>query len=146
MSFIGFRIQQAKGLFFDRQKVQSAVSRAERRVLSKFGAHVRQDAKQRIRRRKRPSRPGESPTNQTGLLKRHIYFVFDPDRRLVVIGPILLNRSTGAPATLEHGGQTEIATRRRKRVRVEIESRPYMGPAFQQELPKLSALWRDSVT
>lgn len=146
MSFIGFRIQQAKGLFFDRQKVQSAVSRAERRVLSQFGAHVRQDAKQRIRRRKRPSRAGESPTNQTGLLKRHIYFVFDPDRRSVVIGPVLLNRSTGAPATLEHGGETTIETRRREAVRVTITPRPYMGPAFQQELPKLPALWRDSVT
>ena len=31
MPFIGFRIEQAKGLFFDRQKVQSAVNRAERR-------------------------------------------------------------------------------------------------------------------
>lgn len=144
MSFIGLRIQQAKGLFFDRQKVQSAVSRAERRVLSKFGAHVRQDAKQRIRRRKRPSRPGESPTNQTGLLKRHIYFVFDPDRRSVVIGPALLSIGTGAPSTLEHGGETAVESDR-KVVRVTITPRPYMGPAFQQELPKLPALWRDSV-
>lgn len=145
MSFIGFRIEQAKGLFFDRQQVQSAVSRVERRVLSKFGAYVRQDARQRIRRRKRASRPGQSPTNQTGLLKRHIYFVFDPDRRSVVIGPVLLNRGTGAPATLEYGGETTIETRRREQVRVEIQPRPYMGPAFAQELPQLPALWRDSV-
>lgn len=146
MSFIGFRIDQAKGLFFDRQKVQSAVSRAERRVLSKFGSFVRQDSKQRIRRRKRSSSPGESPTNRTGLLKRHIYFVFSPETRSVVIGPVLLNRSTGAPETLEHGGEAVIETKRRQSVRVEIESRPFMGPAFQQELPKLPALWRDSVT
>jgi hypothetical protein len=145
MSYIGFQIQQAKGQFFDRQKVQSAVSRAERRVLSKFGAHVRQDAKQRIRRRKRPSRAGESPTNQTGLLKRHIYFVFDPDRRSVVIGPARLSIGTSAPATLEHGGDAAVESDR-KVVRVTITPRPYMGPAFQQELPKLPALWRDSVT
>lgn len=146
MPFIGFRIDQAKGLFFDRQKVQSAVSRAERRVLSKFGSFVRQDSKQRIRRHKRSSSPGESPTNRTGLLKRHIYFVFSPETRSVVIGPVLLNRSTGAPATLEHGGETTIETRRRQSIRVEIEARPFMEPAFQQELPKLPALWRDSVT
>jgi hypothetical protein len=145
MAFIGFRIQQAKGLFFDRQKVQSAVSRAERRVLSQFGAHVRQDAKQRIRRRKRPSRPGESPTNQTGLLKRHIYFVFDPDRRSVVIGPARLSTGTEAPATLEYGGDAVVETPQGKPVRVAIEERPYMGPAFRQELPKVPALWRDSV-
>ncbi len=142
---IGMTFQAAKGGFFDREKVQRSVDAGTRKVLSKFGAFVRQDARQRIRRRKRPSRPGESPTNQTGLLKRHIYFVFDPDRRSVVIGPVLLNRSTGAPATLEHGGETTIETRRREAVRVTITPRPYMGPAFQQELPKLPALWRDSV-
>lgn len=146
MPFIGFRVDQAKGLFFDRQKVQSAVNRAERRVLSKFGSFVRQDSKQRIRRRKRSSSPGESPTNRTGLLKQHIYFVFSQETRSVVIGPVLLNRSTGAPETLEHGGETTIETKRRKSIRVEIEARPFMGPAFQQELPKLPALWRDSVT
>jgi len=128
---IGIRIEKVKGLFFERQKVQSAVNRAERRVLSKFGSFVRQDSKQRIRRRKRSSSPGESPTNRTGLLKRHIDFVFSPETRSVVIGPVLLNRSTGAPATIEHGGETVIETKRRQSVRVEIEARPFMGPAFQ---------------
>lgn len=142
---IGVRIAQAKSLFFDRQKVLSQVSRAERRVLSRFGAYVRQDARQRIRRRKRPSQPYESPTNQTGLLKRHIYFVFDPDRRSVVIGPVLLNRGTSAPATLEYGGETTITRTDGKSIRVTIAPRPYMGPAFRQELPKVPALWRDSV-
>lgn len=145
MSFIGVRIAQAKSLFFDRQKVLSQVSRAERRVLSRFGAYVRQDAKQRIRRRKRPSQPDESPTNQTGLLKRHIYFVFDSDRRSVVIGPARLSAGTEAPATLEYGGDAVVDTPQGKPVRVAIAERPYMGPAFRQELPKVPALWRDSV-
>jgi hypothetical protein len=145
MPVIGFRLAQAKSLFFDRQKVQSQVSRSERRVLSKFGAYVRQDARQRIRRRKRPSQPDESPTNQTGLLKRHIYFVFDSDRRSVVIGPARLSTGTEAPATLEYGGHAVAETPEGKPVRVAIEERPYMGPAFRQELPKVPALWRDSV-
>jgi hypothetical protein len=144
MALVGLKLNRAKSLFFDRRKVQSAVSRAERRVLSRFGAFVRQDAKQRIRRRKRPSRPGEAPTNQTGLLKRHIYFVFDEARRSVVIGPILLNRGTGAPATLEHGGAVAVMQRGRREV-VAYAPRPYMGPAFEQEQRKLPALWRDSV-
>ncbi|WP_437226020.1 hypothetical protein SH661x_004364 [Planctomicrobium sp. SH661] len=143
--FIGLRLSQAKQLFFDRQKVLSKVSRAERRVLSRFGAYVRQDAKQRIRRRQRPSNRDESPTNQTGLLKRHIYFVFDPDRRSVVIGPAQLSTGTNAPTTLEYGGTTTINLPRRQPVQVRIEARPYMGPAFRQELPKVPALWRDSV-
>ena len=145
MPVIGVRLSQAKRLFFDRQQVLSKVSRAERRVLSRFGAYVRQDAKQRIRRRKRPSQPEESPTNQTGLLKRHIYFVFDPDRHSVVIGPTRLSTGSDAPATLEYGGQTVVETSAGQPVRVAIEERPYMGPAFRQELPKVPALWRDSV-
>ena len=142
---IGVRLSQAKRLFFDRQKVLSKVSRAERRVLSRFGACVRQEARQRIRRRKRVSRPDESPTNQTGLLKRHIYFVFDPDCRSVVIGPARMTTGSEAPATLEYGGQAVVATSAGQPVRVAIEERPYMGPAFRQELPKVPALWRDSV-
>lgn len=78
---IGLRLRQAQSQFFDRQKVQRSVGRAERKVLSRFGAYVRQDARSRIRRRKRPSRSGESPTNQTGLLKRNIFFVYDEARR-----------------------------------------------------------------
>ena len=142
---IGLRIIQVKGLFFDRQAIQSSVSRTERKVLSRFGAFVRQDAKQRIQRRKRPSREGESPTNRTGLLKRHIYFLFDPDRRSVVIGPARLNRSTDAPRTLEHGGEITIETKSKESVEVEIAPRPFMGPAFEKEQSQLPSLWRDSI-
>jgi hypothetical protein len=127
--------------FFDRQKVQNAVSRRERKVLSRFGAYVRQEARSRIRRRKRVSKPDEGPTNQTGLLKQNIFFVYDPHRRSVVIGPTLLN----APATLEHGGVVVRKTRKGRSKRVVYAPRPYMGPAFQKENPKLPRLWRDSV-
>lgn len=145
MPVIGVRLSQVKRLFFDRQKVLSKVSRAERRVLSRFGAYVRQDAKRRIRRRKRPSQPEESPTNQTGLFKRHIYFLFDPDRRSVVIGPTRLSTGHDAPATLEYGGPAVVETSDGEPVRVAIEQRPYMGPAFRQERSKVPAMWRDSV-
>ncbi len=79
-----------------------------------------------------------------GLLKRNIFFVYEPQRTNVVIGPILLNKGTDAPEILEHGG---AVTRRRnkKRVRMTYRPRPFMGPAFEREKPKLSAMWRDSV-
>jgi len=54
-----------------------------------------------------------------------------------------------APAALEHGGRSKVvsATRRRKRqVRtVNIRARPFMGPAFEAERPKLPAMWANSV-
>jgi hypothetical protein len=145
MPVVRMRLNQAKSLFFDRQKVQNAVSRRERKVLSRFGAYVRQEARSRIRRRKRVSKPDEGPTNQTGLLKQNIFFVYDPHRRSVVIGPTLLNTGTNAPATLEHGGVVTRKTRKGRSKRVVYAPRPYMGPAFQQEKPKLPRLWRDSV-
>ena len=141
---IGLKINQAKGLFFDRAAVMSAADRAERRVLSRFGAFVRRGARSSIRRRKSVSRPGSPPSSHTGLLKRNIFFIYEPSRSNVVIGPILLNKATDAPVLLEHGGSV-TRRRRGKRVRVTYRPRPFMGPAFEREKPKLPQMWRDSV-
>ena len=140
---IGF---QVKKLFFDRQAVISRVDPATRRVLSRFGAFVRRTAKGSIRKRKRAAPPGSPPSSHTGLLKKFIFFGYDPDRRSVVIGPERLNqRGRGeAPSLLEYGGQTTLV-RGGKRERATYRARPYMGPAFEKEQPKLPAMWRDSV-
>ena len=142
---IGMKISQAKGLFFDRAKVTGAVDKGTRRVLSKFGAFVRQGAKSSIRKRKKVSEPGKPPSSHTGLLKRHIYFLFSPERRSVIIGPTLLDsKQTDAPYLLEHG-DTVTRKRRGKRVRMTYRPRPFMGPAFEKEQSQLPALWRNSV-
>lgn len=130
--------------FFDRTAVINAVDRAERRVLSRFGAFVRRGARSSIRRRKSVSQPGSPPSSHTGLLKRNIFFVYERQRSNVVIGPILLNKGTEAPAILEHGGAV-TQRRRKKRVRVTYRPRPFMGPAFEREKPKLPQMWRDSI-
>jgi hypothetical protein len=141
---IGMKLSQAKGLFFDRQAVTNAADRATRKVLSKFGAFVRQTARTSIRRRKSISEPGQPPSSHTGLLKRNIFFVFSPEARSVVIGPTLLNKGTDAPRLLEHG-DTVVRRRRKRRVRMKYRPRPFMGPAFDKEQQKLPALWRNSV-
>ena len=138
------KINQAKGLFFDRPAVTNAVDRAERRVLSRFGAFVRRGARSSIRKRQTTSQPGSPPSSHVGLLKRNIFFVYEPHRGNVVIGPILLNKGTDAPALLEHGGSV-TRRRRKKRVRMTYRPRPFMGPAFEREKPKLPQMWRDSV-
>jgi len=147
---IGYRIDEIKGLFFDSAKVQAATSRAERSVLSRFGAFVRRRARTSIRKRKRSSEPGQPPSSHTGLLRRFIFFVYEPRRRSVVIGPVRLNQKIGdAPAALEHGGPSKAASRSRRRKRqvrtVTIRPRPFMGPAFEAERPKLPAMWANSV-
>ena len=147
---IGYRIDQIKGLFFDSAKVQAATSRAERSVLSRFGAFVRTRARTSIRKRKKPSEPGQPPSSHTGILKRFIFFAYEPQRRSVVIGPARLNQKIGdAPAALEHGGRSQVVSgsrRRKRQVRtVTIRPRPFMGPAFEAERPKLPAMWANSV-
>ena len=142
-------IKQGKGMFFDAPKVVRAVDTATRRVLSKFGAFVRTAAKSSIRKRKRSSEPGSPPSSHTGLLKKFIYFGYDTAARSVVIGPTRLNSTDGtAPATLEYGGTIRIVRQRRGRQtikRVMIAARPFMRPALQKELPKLPAMWTNSV-
>jgi len=141
---IGMKLDQAKGLFFDRPVVTNAVDRAQKKVFAKFGAFVRQTARTSIRKRKAISEPGQPPSSHTGLLKRNIFFVYSPESRSVVIGPILLNKETDAPRLLEHG-DTVVRKRRSKRVRMKYRARPFMGPAFEKEQEQLPTLWRNSV-
>jgi hypothetical protein len=141
---IGLKLPQAKGLFFDRAVVTGAVDKATRKALSKFGAFVRQSARTSIRKRRATSEPEQPPSSHTGLLKRNIFFVFSPETRSVVIGPILLNKRTDAPRLLEHG-DTVMRRRRNRRVRMTYEARPFMGPAFEREQQQLPALWKNSV-
>ena len=141
---IGVQLNQAKGLFFDHPRVTGAVDKATRKVLSKFGAFVRTRARSSIRKRNAVSAPGEPPSSHTGLLKNNILFLFSPESRSVVIGPILLNKRTDAPRILEHG-DTVVRRRRNRRVRMNYERRPFMGPAFEAEQQSLPKLWRDSV-
>jgi len=136
-----------KNLFFDRPKVQRAVDAARRRVLSKAGAFVRQEARQSIRKRKGTSPPGRPPYSHVGLLRNLILFGYDERTDSVVVGPVGFKRSN-VPHVLEYGGVTTVTEYRRGRLRrrrVRIAPRPYMGPALAKEVPKFRELCRNSV-
>ena len=103
-----------KKMFFDSEKIVSAMDRSKRRALSAQGAFIRRAAKSSIRQRKQPSRPGQPPSSHTGLLRGFIFFAFDPGMQSAVIGPEKLNSISGynyakpmygaVPEILEHGG------------------------------------------
>ena len=140
---VGMDIKQ---LFFDSRAVMDATDRATRKVLSKFGAFVRQTAKQSIRKRKKVSQPGQPPSSHTGLLKKLIYFGYDPAARSVVIGPApLRGRGSEAPPLLEYGGRARLTDRKGKSKLATYRARPFMGPAYEQEKKKLPGLWSGSV-
>ena len=136
--------------FFDRAAVLKAADKQTRAVLSKFGAFVRRTAKGLIRKAKKPAPPGKPPHGHgQQLLKKFIFFSYEPSRRSVIIGPAKLNGMVGnAPEALEKGKRSKIVTRRRGRRIVKtatIRARPYMGPAAAKEQTKLPALWANSV-
>ncbi|MEZ6193753.1 MAG: hypothetical protein R3C45_21125, partial [Phycisphaerales bacterium] len=109
----GFEITK---LFFDKKTVRDKVDVGTRRVLSRFGAFVRRTARSSIRKRKRISKPGEPPSSHIGLLKKFIFFGYDPSARSVVIGPVRLSQKGRgeAPALLEHGGPVKVGKQRAK--------------------------------
>jgi len=141
-----------KQMFFDTKAVTSRVDKAARKVLSKFGAFVRTGAKHSIRKRKAVSEPGSPPSSHVGLLRRLIYFGYDPSRRSVVIGPTPLHLPAGqaggtaeAPPLLEYGGKARRRGRKGRPVTSTYKARPFMGPAFEREKPKLPAMWASSI-
>jgi len=164
-----------KELFFDKAKVVRAVDKARRAVLSKAGAFIRQRAKTSMRKRAGTSSPGEPPHAHEGSMRRFLFFGYDPSADTVVVGPAKTNQVffdrdrrpvTGTvPAVLEYGGQITVFEvqkfgrwqradlRSRRRIaglpsryrKVTIKPRPYMRPALLAELPRLPALWRNSV-
>ena len=146
---IDMKLGKLGGTFFNHKKVIAATDKATRSVLSRFGAFVRRTARSSIRRRKKASAPGRPPSSHTGLLKKFIFFGYDASRKSVVIGPAKLSgKNTGIPRTLEMGGSSLMQIEKKgKRIKKKtaIAARPYMGPAFEKEKPKVPAMWRDSI-
>ena len=134
-----------KAMFFDSPAVLKAVDRATRKVLSRFGAYVRTAARSSIRKRKAVSQPGQPPSSHVGTLKKLIFFGYEPQQKSVVIGPTPFRGAAEAPPLLEYGGRGRHKNRRGRSRTVTYRPRPFMGPAFEKERPKLPAMWADSV-
>ena len=127
----------AKDSFFDRSKVMRAVERGRRKALSRYGAYVRKIAQNSMKRRKGVSPPGMPPYAHVGLLKQHIYFMYDAAKQSVVIGPIIIKAGSIVPSLLEYSGTIG------KKV---YEARPYMRPAHRQGLARLGDFLKDFMT
>lgn len=145
---IGYKISDFKKSFFDSSAVVSALDKASRKALSKFGSFVRTSARSSIRRRKGSSKPGRPPHAHQGDIKK-VLFAYDQKNRSAVVGPVRFNGKKGfATKTLEHGGNVTIERKRKGRAvrkTVHVDARPFMAPAFEKELPKLPDLWRNQM-
>lgn len=103
--------------------------------------YAKKEGRKKPRRPNASSAPGEPPRNQTGLLKNWILNSYDAQTETAVIGPAKLNRSSGAPETLEFGGVADTPYGGLQN----IAPRPFMGPALEKIAPKLPALWRNLI-
>lgn len=144
---IGLRISEVKGLFFDRQAVLTPAAKAKRRALTRFGGYVRRVSRNSIRKVGKSgatAKPGQPPKSRTGLLKQHIYFVYDKAKDSVIIGPAALSgrreQSRLATEVLEVGGtvvrdgQTYV-----------FAKHPYMQPAFEKTLPRAAEMFKGTM-
>lgn len=130
-------------LFFDRQRVITAMDRAEKRALSKAGAFVRKAAQSSLRRRKKSSRPGQPPSRHaaTNQSLRFILFNYEPNNHGVVVGPVRFTGSEDTPNVMEYGGTVVRRSKSGSKVQ-RYPARPFMGPALEQvaqELPSVFA-------
>jgi hypothetical protein len=126
-----------------RRKTLAELTPAERQSYRIQQEYWRRGRRGKPRLARRESAPGEPPHNVTGLLKRFIYFAYDPWRRSVVIGPEAKGPRTAD--ALEYGGAVRRSRGPRKGEVVNVAARPYMWPAFIKNRSALPAMWRDSV-
>lgn len=105
-----------------------------------MGALIRKIAQRSIRKRKAVSKPGKPPTDRTGLIKRFIFFSWDPATRSVFIGPEKLDIKGDVPHLLEHGGMGD-----NNGERVFYKSRPTMQLALDEAKQYLPELWAGAI-
>lgn len=72
---------------FDQRKVRQKVQQATFRNLGHAGGAIRKTASRSIRKRKKPSKPGNAPHTPTGHLRRVIRYAVDKEQGEVAIGP-----------------------------------------------------------
>lgn len=128
-------------VLFDSKKILRAMDRKTRNALMKVGRLVRWAARDSLRKRKGPSRPGEPP-HVHGKQLRQILYAYDPAGQEVVIGPKGLSaRRLPVPAIHEFGA--DVVRRRDGKVETaEYPARPYMLPALEENASEIPEQWR----
>lgn len=139
-----------KAAWFDRPAVIADVGKKVAAAFAQFGRFATRTASRSMRKagkkKGKYSRPGEPPRYHNRLLRDHIYFAYDSQRKSVVMGPAKLSsRSTisNVPEVLEHGGPSKIRRFRKRWIgrtpiitihvdAIHVAKRPYMGPAVEK--------------
>lgn len=112
-----------KKFFFDRPEVLKRLKKKKLKALRSAGALSRKVARNSLRRRKRRSLPGETPSVHTKsrfASLKNILFGLDPTREETIVGPVKIpgggdpGQTTPTPGVLEYGAVMRDKNRRRK--------------------------------
>jgi len=120
MAVVELGLDEAKKLFFDRNRMVEGLDRARRKFLLRAGGATRITARRLLRSKKTISSPGSPPNSHNKDLRNFIFFILvkDGGDEAVDIGPVKLTRTffnrdrqplNGTiPHVLEHGGEITI--------------------------------------
>lgn len=139
-----FGLKLDTSAFFDRLVVEDATDKAEKMALGKLGSFIYTTAKRSMRRRKgKVSPPGHPPYahSPTKASLKMILFQYDAKQGSVVVGPLRFNTRTNVAKLMEFGGMVKP---RKGRIR-HYRKRRFMGPAMEQESPKLPSMYAQAL-
>lgn len=107
--------------------IENKIKKSELSGLKSVGAFARKVAQRSMRKRKKPSPPGQPPSVHSGGLKKGIVFSVDTAKSSVVVGALKVEKVNGrriytnelkpVPATLEYGGTLPERKNPRRRIR-----------------------------
>ncbi len=128
-----------------RQKRVGELTREERRLWEIRKAIARRRGF-KVRRPLKGSDPGEAARWRSGgssssnLLRSKIFFVYEPLKQSVIIGPARLATRINVPHILEHGGSAKSSSGKSFR----MQPRPTMQLAFTKEIRNIDDIWRQA--
>jgi hypothetical protein len=169
VSYLGMTVKEAKGNFFDKDKVIAAVGKANARNAQRIGGFTRTTMQRMMRRRKKAAPPGQPPNAHEGKIRDLIFFAFDAGTKSTVVGPVKLGKSE-ALTLLDKGGHVAVngiykrngefislgsmnsrgrlaAIKAGKVIRqfVPFPARPFVKPTKKILADNIARLWRDTV-
>ena len=130
--------------FFDSRKVEDALDRKEKRVMTRAAGYGRQAMRRGMRRRKGPGPEGGYPNAHGGELRNKIFYNYNQSEGAAIIGPIrFATQPNYLPSGIEtipqllNEGATLYRPFRKKKLRQVYKPRPFV----ELTLPIASAKW-----
>lgn len=134
--------------FIDRPGVMDAVDAKFQKVFGRTGGFGRMVMKRGMRKRKKPSQPGNYPHAHQGGLRDGIFFNYDKTSRELVIGPLRHARQPAwlpagietVPQLINQGGTYTLTDDNKGPQTINYQARPFVKLTRPKTVAKLREL------